>query len=84
MLLPHKVFAETEEIMSTTQEKFNISGFIKEAEQYMWAQLEKKFNDEHLYVWMIKKDNDTFRNIAFRIKVIFDTVVAKSLKNKTI
>lgn len=35
IFLPHKVFAETEEIMSTTQEKFNISGFIKEAEQYM-------------------------------------------------
>ena len=50
----------------------------------MWAQLEKKFNDEHLYVWMIKKDNDTFRNIAFRIKGIFDIVVAKFLKNKTI
>ena len=35
-LLPNKAFAETEEeIMSTTQEKFNISGFIKEAEEYM-------------------------------------------------
>ena len=44
MLLPHKVFAETEEIMSTTQEKFNISGFIKEAEQYM----EQSFGDVNL------------------------------------
>ena len=44
MLLPHKVFAETEEIMSTTQEKFNISGFIKEAEQYM----EQSFGDINL------------------------------------
>ena len=35
MLFPHKVFAETEEIMSTTQEKFNISGFIKQAEGYI-------------------------------------------------
>ena len=44
ILLPHKVFAETEEIMSTTQEKFNISGFIKEAEQYM----EQSFGDVNL------------------------------------
>lgn len=36
LLLPCKVYAETEEeIMSSTQEKFNISGFIKEAEEYM-------------------------------------------------
>lgn len=36
VLLPNRVFAETEEgIMKTTQEKFNISGFIKEAEQYL-------------------------------------------------
>ena len=36
-ILPNEIFAvETEEeIMSTTQEKFNISGFIKQAEQYM-------------------------------------------------
>ena len=44
ILLPHKVFAEIEEIMSTTQEKFNISGFIKEAEQYM----EQSFGDINL------------------------------------
>ena len=43
--LPTKVFAETEdEIMSSTQEKFNISGFIKEAEQYM----EQSFGDINL------------------------------------
>ena len=36
MLLPREVSAETEEeIMSTTQEKFNISGFVEQAEQYM-------------------------------------------------
>ena len=36
MLLPNNVFAETEEeIMSTTQEKFNISGFIEQAEGYI-------------------------------------------------
>ena len=36
ILLPNRAFAESEEeIMKTTQEKFNISGFIKEAEQYL-------------------------------------------------
>jgi len=36
IFLPNTVFAETEEeIMSTTQEKFNISGFIKQAEGYI-------------------------------------------------
>lgn len=36
LLMPCKIYAETEEeIMSSTQEKFNISGFIKEAEEYM-------------------------------------------------
>ena len=44
IFLPHKVFADTEEIMSTTQEKFNISGFIKEAEKYM----EQSFGDINL------------------------------------
>ena len=45
IVLPNKAFAENEEeIMSTTQEKFNISGFIKEAEQYM----EQSFGDINL------------------------------------
>lgn len=36
ILLPNKVFAETEEeIMLTTQEKFKISGFIEDAEKYI-------------------------------------------------
>lgn len=35
LMIPNQVFAETEEeIMTSTQEKFNISGFIKEAEEY--------------------------------------------------
>ena len=35
LMIPSKVFAETEEeIMTSTQEKFNISGFLKEAEEY--------------------------------------------------
>lgn len=36
LILPCRVYAETEEeIMSSTQEKFNISGFIKQAEEYI-------------------------------------------------
>ena len=36
LFLPQKVFAETEEeIMTSTQDKFNISGFIEQAEEYM-------------------------------------------------
>jgi len=36
LLMPCKVFAETEDkIMSTTQDKFNISRFIEQAEEYM-------------------------------------------------
>ena len=36
LLWPCKVFADTEEeIMSSTQEKFNISGFIQQAEEYI-------------------------------------------------
>ena len=35
LLLQNKVYAETEEIMESTQEKFNISDFIKKSEEYM-------------------------------------------------
>ena len=31
--LPTKIFAETDEIMKSTQEKFNISEFIEQAEK---------------------------------------------------
>lgn len=34
IFFPNKVFAETEDIMNSTQEKFNISDFIKEAQNY--------------------------------------------------
>ena len=35
LMIPNYAFAETQdEIMSSTQEKFNISGFLKEAQKY--------------------------------------------------
>ena len=42
LLLPCKAYGETEEeIMSSTQEKFNISDFIQEAEEYMGETFEE-------------------------------------------
>lgn len=42
LLWPCKVFADTEEeIMSSTQEKFNISGFIEQAEEYIGESFEE-------------------------------------------
>ena len=42
LLLPCKVFAENEEeIMSSTQEKFNITGFIQQAEEYIGESFEE-------------------------------------------
>lgn len=66
MLLPHKVFAETEEIMSTTQEKFNISGFIKEAEQYM----EQSFGDINLTEMLNQAMHGKIDNKSIYKKVI--------------
>ena len=42
MLLQQKIYAKTEdEIMLSTQEKFNISGFIKESEEYLGKSFEE-------------------------------------------
>ena len=34
LMLPNQVFAENEEIMTSTQEKFNINSFLKDAKEY--------------------------------------------------
>ena len=34
LMLPTQVFAENEEIMTSTQEKFNINSFLKDAKEY--------------------------------------------------
>lgn len=56
----------------------------KMSAQYMWAQLDKckTANGEHLYVWMTRKDNGTFGNIAFGTKAMFDANIVESLKTK--
>ena len=66
IFLPHKVFAETEEIMLTTQEKFNISGFIKEAEQYM----EQSFGDINLTEMLNQSMQGKIDNKSIYKKVI--------------
>lgn len=66
IFLPHKVFADTEEIMSTTQEKFNISGFIKEAEKYM----EQSFGDINLTEMLNQAMQGKIDNKSIYIKLI--------------
>ena len=68
ILLPYNVLAETEEIMSTTQEKFNISGFIKQAEGYIG----ETFGDIDLGETLNqaiqgKIDNKTLSNKLFKL-----------------
>lgn len=55
----------------------------KSSALYMWAQLDKckTTSGEQLYVWMRKKDNGTFGNIAFGTKPLFDKKIVESLKN---
>jgi len=64
LLLPNQVFAETEEeIMSTTQEKFNINGFIEQAEQYMGESFGKiDLNDMLSQAIQGKIDNQSLYN----------------------
>lgn len=44
----------------------------KELAQYMWAQLDKTYNKEPLYVWMHQKGDGKFGNIAFGTRTLFD------------
>lgn len=57
---------------------------VDKSVQYMWAQLDKckTAKGEPLYVWMTKKDNGTFGNIAFGTKTIFDAIIVENLKTK--
>ena len=44
----------------------------KELAQYMWAQLDKTYNKEPLYVWMHQKGDGKFGNIALGTRLLFD------------
>ena len=50
----------------------------KELAQYMWAQLEKKFNNEPLYVWMSRRGKGKFGNISIGTRIIFDKEIANN------
>ncbi|MBQ2836110.1 MAG: stage III sporulation protein AE [Clostridia bacterium] len=69
LLLPSKVYAETEEeIMSSTQEKFNISGFIKQAEEYIGESF-GEFDLENMLNQAVKGkiDNKSLYKKVFKI-----------------
>lgn len=64
----------------------NLDGFPveKERAQYMWAQLNKSFNNEPLYVWMYQKGDGNFGNISIGSRIVFDNEIAKkNTNNKT-
>lgn len=67
LMIPNQVWAETDEIMTSTQEKFNINSFLKEAEEYT-GDFFKEIN--------IK---DTF-NDAIQGKINNQTIYKKVLK----
>ena len=48
----------------------------KESAHYMWAQLDKTFNKEPLYVWMHQKGKGEFANIAIGTRIIIDKEIA--------
>jgi hypothetical protein len=48
----------------------------KESAQYMWAQTDKTFNKEPLYVWMHQKRKGEFANISIGTRTMFDKEIA--------
>lgn len=98
LLLPHNVLAETEEeIMSSTQEKFNISGFIEEAEEYigdsfgevdlgeMLSQaIQGKIDNQSLYKKVIKiLGEEVISNLKILISILVIIVIHGILKSIT-
>ena len=98
LLFPYNVYAETEEeIMSTTQEKFNISGFIKQAEQYMGESFGKidlrdmlndamhgKIDNQSLYQKIIKLlGQEIISSLKILISILVIIVIHGILKSIT-
>ena len=97
ILLPCKVYAETEEIMSSTQEKFNISGFIKEAEGYMGEAfgeldltemlsqaIQGKIDNKTLYQKLLKLlGKEVSSSLKILISILFIIVIHGILKSIT-
>lgn len=98
LIIPTKVLAETEEeIMSSTQEKFNISGFINQAQEYtgdffddmdlsdMFNQaVQGKVNNQTIYKKIIKiLGNEVSSNLKILISILVIIVIHGILKSIT-
>ena len=98
LIIPTKVSAETkEEIMSSTQEKFNISGFINQAQEYTGDFFEDmdlsdifnqavqgKVNNQTIYKKIIKiLGNEVGSNIKILISILVIIVIHGILKSIT-
>ena len=98
LIIPTKVSAETkEEIMSSTQEKFNISGFISQAQEYTGDFFEDmdlsdifnqavqgKVNNQTIYKKIIKiLGNEVSSNIKILISILVIIVIHGILKSIT-
>lgn len=98
LIIPTKVSAETkEEIMSSTQEKFNISGFINQAQEYTGDFFEDmdlsdifnqavqgKVNNQTIYKKIIKiLGNEVSSNIKILISILVIIVIHGILKSIT-
>ena len=98
LIIPTKVLAETEEeIMSSTQEKFNISGFINQAQEYTGNFFEDmdlsdifnqavqgKVNNQTIYKKIIKiLGNEVSSNLKILISILVIIVIHGILKSIT-
>lgn len=98
LIIPTKVLAETEEeIMSSTQEKFNISGFINQAQEYtgdffddidlsdmLNQAVQGKVNNQTIYKKIIKiLGNEVSSNIKILISILVIIVIHGILKSIT-
>lgn len=54
----------------------------KESAQYMWAQLDKVYYKEPLYVWMHNKGKGEFGNIAFGTRMLFDKEIVTNYQKQ--
>jgi len=98
LIFPCNVYAETEEeIMSTTQEKFNISGFIEQAEEYMGESfgnidlgdmlneaMKGKIDNQSLYQKIIKLlGQEVISSLKILISILVIIVIHGILKSIT-
>ena len=79
LLLPYRVYAETEEeIMTTTREKFNISGFIEQSEKYL-GETFKEIDLDNMLNQAIKGKIDN-KSLYQKVIKILGQEVSSSLK----